>query len=110
MNASATSVAPSTPAAHPAEVDRELRGERARRELREREALDVVLLRDPAPSLDEVALHVPGERDRPAEAERPQAQEVHQERPEGRRNDLFFFGGLWRRGGCGHPVSPLAGP
>ena len=51
MKATATSVAPRSRAPDPAEVDRELRGERARRELREREAFVVVLLGDPAPAL-----------------------------------------------------------
>ena len=63
-------------AADVAEPHRELRGERAREGLRDREALEVLLLGDPAEALDEVALHVAGEGDRSAEAERPQAQEV----------------------------------
>ena len=67
---------------HPAEVDRELRGQRTGRELREGEPLLVVLGRDPTPSLDEVALHVPTERDRAAKAERPEAKEVSQEIPD----------------------------
>src|SRR5262249_49762536 len=61
---------------HPAEIDRELRGERTRRELRQRQALEVVLLLDPAAPLDEVALHVARERDWPAEAEGPEREEV----------------------------------
>ena len=65
-----TSVAPSAPPRSPAEVDRELRGERAGRELREREALACTPRREPAARLDEVALHVADERDRPAEARR----------------------------------------
>jgi hypothetical protein len=49
-----------------------------RRELRERESLLVVLGRDPAASLDEVALHVAAERDEAAKAERAEADEVHE--------------------------------
>jgi hypothetical protein len=62
--------------AHPAEVDGELRGERSGCELREGQAFFVVARRDPAAILDEVALHVAAQRDRAAEAERPEAQEV----------------------------------
>ena len=72
----ATSVAPEHAVVEPAEVDRELRGERPRGELREREPFLVVLERDPAPALDEVALHVADERDRPTEAEGTEAEEV----------------------------------
>ncbi len=64
------------PAAYPAHVDRQLGGQRAGGELGQRESFDVVLLRNPPAVFDEVALHVAGERDRPSEAEGPQAQEI----------------------------------
>ena len=63
-------------AAYVAEPHRELRGERARQGLRDGETLEVFLLREPPAALDEVTLHVGGESDRPAEAERPQSQKV----------------------------------
>ena len=63
----------------PPEVDRELCRERPGRELRQGEALLVVLQRDPSPPLDEVALHVADERDRAAESGRPEVQEVDAE-------------------------------
>src|SRR5581483_1157773 len=63
----------------PAEVDRELRRERARGELREREAFAVVGLGEPAPVLDEVAMHVADERDRSTEPGRAEAEEVEGE-------------------------------
>ncbi len=68
------------PAPYPSEVDRELSGERARGELRKGEALLVLLRADPAALLHEVLLHVPGERDRPAEAQGTEPQEVEQQR------------------------------
>src|SRR5262249_16012550 len=67
-----------------AQVDRERRGERPRRELREGEALEIVLLLDPPSPLDEVGLHVAGERDRPAKAECAEAKEVAREVTEAR--------------------------
>src|SRR5205085_10869983 len=67
---------------------RELRGERSRRELREREPLDVVLLADPPLALDEVALHVTRERDRPAEPDGPELQEVTDEAAQRHRPEL----------------------
>src|SRR6185503_8217545 len=70
---------PEDPRAHPPEIDRELCGERARRELRERKTLDVVVLADPALALDEVALHVASEGDRSAEPQRAEPQEVPHE-------------------------------
>src|SRR5213079_1388919 len=67
------------PAPNPAEVDRELGRERARGELRKGEALLVLLRADPALLLHEVLLHVPGERDRPAEPQGTEPQEVEQD-------------------------------
>src|SRR5207247_10103968 len=64
------------PAADVPEPHRELRRERTGQRLCCREALEVLLLRDPTASLDEVALHRRGERDRSAEAERTESQEV----------------------------------
>lgn len=63
----------------PAQVDRQLGSERARSELRQGEALEVFLLREPASSLDEVTLHVAHERDRPAESEGAQLEKVADE-------------------------------
>jgi len=71
-----TPAAPTIAPAAVAEPHRQLRHERARHRLRDREALEVLLLRDPAAPLDQIALHVPGERDRAAEAESAQPQEV----------------------------------
>src|SRR5256884_84075 len=68
------------PAPHPPEVDRELGRERARGELRKGKALLVLLRADPAALLHEVLLHVPGERDRPAEAQGTEPQEIEQQR------------------------------
>ena len=66
-------------AARPTEVDRELRGERPGRQLREREAAFVFVEREPATIVDEVALHRAGERDRTAEARGAEVQEVSNE-------------------------------
>src|SRR2546425_2691166 len=68
------------PATYPSEVDRELGGERAGGELRKGEPLLVLLRADPAALLHEVLLHVPGERDRPAEPQGTEPQEVEQQR------------------------------
>jgi len=75
--------------AHPAEIHRELRCERSRRELRKRQPFEVVLLRDPAAILDQVALHVTGERDRAAESERAEAEEVEEQIAHRARNQLL---------------------
>src|SRR5207249_1181512 len=90
--------------AHPSEVDRELRRERPRRELREGEPLDVVLPRDPAALVDEVALHVADERDRSAEPECAEAEEVAEQLAEAARRPR----GRQRRGRWedGHGLSP----
>jgi hypothetical protein len=61
-----------------AEPHRQLRGQRARHRLRDREALLVLIVRIPAALVDEVAAHVTGERDRAAEAGGAQAQEVEE--------------------------------
>src|SRR5439155_10298979 len=93
--------------AHPSEVDRELRRERPRRELREGEPLDVVLPRDPAALVDEVALHVADERDRSAEAECAEAEEIAEQLTEAarRRRGRHRLGrrGRW---GDGHGLFP----
>jgi hypothetical protein len=78
-NTSATSVRAEHAGADPPEVDRELRGERPWRELGESQALLVVLRRDPAPPLHEVALHVAAERDGATEPERPKADKIAQQ-------------------------------
>src|SRR2546428_683125 len=64
----------------PPEVDRERGRGRARGELRKGKALLVLLRADPAALLHEVLLHVPGERDRPAEPQGTESQEVEQQR------------------------------
>jgi hypothetical protein len=48
---------------------RELGRERTRRHLGDRQTVTVFLRADPLPLLDEVALHVPGERDGTAKSE-----------------------------------------
>src|SRR5207245_6186025 len=53
-----------------------------------RKALDVVLFGNPAPLLDQIALHVAGERDRAAEAERPKPEKVEQELPHRARHGV----------------------
>src|SRR6267143_1430735 len=68
--------------ANPPQVDGELRRERSRRQLRERQALDVILAGNPAASLDQVALHVSSEGDGPTKAESAEAQEVEEELPQ----------------------------
>ena len=64
------------------EVEAELRGERARRELSESEADLVVLFRDPFAGLDEVAPHVADERDGTAESDRAELEEVRRQLPD----------------------------
>src|SRR5207253_10499868 len=91
----------------PSEVDRELRRERPRCELREGEPLDVVLPRDPAALVDEVALHVADERDRSAEPECAEADEVAEQLAEGaRRGSGRHRLGCRGRWGDGHGLSP----
>jgi hypothetical protein len=67
---------------HPTEVHRELRGKRTGRELGQCEAFLVFLCGDPAAPLDQVLLHVPGERNRTAEAQRAEAQEIEDAGPQ----------------------------
>src|SRR2546425_2230470 len=69
---------------HPTEVHRQLRREGPWGELGKGEALLVLLGTDPSALLYEVLLHVPGERDRPAEPQGAEPQEVEQERPQAR--------------------------
>ena len=59
-----------------AEPHRELRGERTRHGLRHRQALLVLGLRVPTPLRDQVAVHVPDQRDRSAKAHGSQHEEV----------------------------------
>src|SRR5262249_21614392 len=83
---------PEKPRAYPAEVHGQLGRQWTGRELREGKTLNVILLAYPAARLDEVALHVSREGDRPAEAKRPQAQKVQKQLPQGAgldRYDLF---------------------
>src|SRR5947208_13992185 len=65
----------------PSEVDRELRGERPRRELRKGQSFTVILLGNPLALLNEIAMHVTDQRDRAAETESAQAQRVQDELP-----------------------------
>ncbi len=58
------------------EVDRELRGERPRCELRKGQPFAVILLGNPLALLHEIAMHVAHQRDRAAEAESAKAQRV----------------------------------
>src|SRR5262249_14095837 len=59
--------------------DPDLDSERARQRLADRDPLPHLLLRQPAPPLDEFPFHLADERHRPAEAERPQPQVIHDE-------------------------------
>src|SRR5262245_59818469 len=65
-----------------AEVDAELRGERARHQLRERQAFLVVRLRDPLPVLDQVPVHVAHKRHRPAEPDGAELRHVADHLPQ----------------------------
>ena len=65
--------------AHPPQIDRELRGQRTRGELRERESLFVLPWRKPTPPLLEVASHTFDENHRPAEADCSQPEEVSEQ-------------------------------
>src|SRR2546427_152928 len=65
-----------TPPPNFPEPHRELRRHGAGKGLRDREALEVLILRVPATVLDEIALHVARERDGSTEAERAKTQEV----------------------------------
>ena len=56
--------------------------ERAGGKLREREPLLVVVWRDPPTLVHEIALHVASERDRSAEPQRAELEEVSDELPE----------------------------
>jgi hypothetical protein len=73
------------PSRQEAEPHRELGGERAGHRLREREALPVLIVVEPASLLDQVAVHVADKRDRSAEAVGPEAQEVGDEAVQGSR-------------------------
>src|SRR5262249_10919105 len=75
--------------AYPSEVDRELRREWPRRELGERETFDIILLRDPAPFLDEITLHVAHQCDGPTEARRAQAEKVPEQLTQRARSQAF---------------------
>ena len=92
MNASADQRGAEHAVLEVAERDRELRRERARHDLGERDAEPVLVLVDPAPPLDQVAVHEADQRDGPAEAERAEIQEVADQRGQARA-------GRRRRGG-----------
>src|SRR4029077_2520938 len=65
--------------ANVAEIDGELSGEWAGSELCECQTLNVVFFANPAALVDEVLLHMAGESDRSAEADRSQSQEISNE-------------------------------
>src|SRR6185312_12006089 len=65
------------------EVHRQLRSERTRHQLRQREPFFVIRLRNPTTSIDEIAVHVTDQRDRTAETQSPELQYVHDELPQG---------------------------
>jgi hypothetical protein len=67
-----------------AKGDRELRGERARHDLRERDAEPILVLVDPAPPLDEITVHEADQRHGPAEAEGAEIEEIADELGEAR--------------------------
>src|SRR5262249_56484356 len=99
---------PGHAAAHPSEVDRELRREWPRRELGEREPFDVVALGYPATLLDEVTLHVAHQCDGPTEARRAQAKEVEEQLTQRAGGEAFVCRLIDReldRGGGGHDGS-----
>jgi hypothetical protein len=89
-----------------AEPHRHLRGQRARHRLPDRQRLAELVLREPAPVLDEIALHVADERDRATEPQAAELEEVaHQAAqrprlPTGSRGRLGTDGRLLR---CGRP-------
>src|SRR5207302_7445292 len=60
----------------PAEIHRELSRQRPGTELGKGQAFEVILPGHPAPYLHQITLHVPRKRNRPAEAEGSQAQEI----------------------------------
>ncbi|MNL18395.1 hypothetical protein D3C87_1395380 [compost metagenome] len=66
---------------HVSEVDRELGGERARRQLREGKPLLVVGIGNPLPRIDEIPVHIAGKRYRTAKSQGAQPQEVHHQLP-----------------------------
>ena len=65
--------------AHVAQINRQLRGQWAGRQLCQGESLDIIFTAHPSPFVDEVLLHVSGERNRAAESHRSQPQEVADE-------------------------------
>ncbi|SOY61102.1 hypothetical protein CBM2587_B20069 [Cupriavidus taiwanensis] len=68
---------------HVAEIDGELRGQRAWCQLRQRKPFLVVAIGDPATPLHQVAVHIAGQGYRAAEAKGPQAEEIGHQLPEG---------------------------
>src|SRR5262249_20208002 len=64
---------------HPTKIDRQLRRQRSGGELRQRQPLHVVLLRNPSPSFDQIALHVAGKRDRSTKPKGPEPHEVREQ-------------------------------
>src|SRR5207249_11929672 len=67
------------PSGEEAEPHRELSSERAGHRLREREPLSVLVVVEPAPLLDQIAVHVADQRDRTAEPVGAELQEVAHE-------------------------------
>ena len=67
---------------HVAEVDCQLRRQRPGRKLCQRDAFFVVAIGNPSPPLDQIAVHIAGQRDGPAKAEGTQAEEIEHELPE----------------------------
>src|SRR6266849_2508635 len=64
------------PATEIGNVDANLDRERSWKRLANRDRLTHLLLGEPFPVIDKLALHLAHERNRPAEAEKPEAQEV----------------------------------
>jgi len=75
-----------------AKGDRELRGERARNDLGDRDAEPILVLVDPAPPLHEVAMHEAHQRDGAPEAEGAEIQEISNKLGEARAG----LGRRWR--------------
>ena len=89
-----------------ADRDGELGCQGAGHDLGERQAELVLLVVDPAAALDQVALHVADKRDRPAEADRTQLQEISGQLPERASRRPYGLcvgcldsdnGAIWRR-------------
>jgi len=68
---------------HETQIDRQLRGQRTGRDLRQSQPFLVVGVRYPVALFHQVAVHEAHQRDRTAEAQRAQAQEIQGQLPEG---------------------------